>query len=109
MSEQAAIILRSAQQMIVNHGWCQKRFCDDQGRMCVAGALIRGRVGATDYVYMMSRGFFAKATYTFYDITRWNDAPGRTKEEVLKAFDRAIALAEQNEQSPPRYSIRNIQ
>ncbi len=28
-------------------------------------------------------------------IINWNDAPERTKEDVLAAFDRAIALAEQ--------------
>lgn len=27
------------------------------------------------------------------EIWRWNDAPGRTKDEVLAAFDRAIDLA----------------
>jgi hypothetical protein len=27
------------------------------------------------------------------NITRWNDSPGRTKREVLAAFDKAIALA----------------
>lgn len=29
------------------------------------------------------------------DLPRWNDAPERTHAEVLDAFDRAIALAEQ--------------
>lgn len=30
-------------------------------------------------------------------VTAWNDAPTRTFQEVLAAFDRAIALAEQEE------------
>jgi hypothetical protein len=28
------------------------------------------------------------------NVVEWNDAPGRTKEEVLAAFDKAIALAQ---------------
>jgi hypothetical protein len=27
-------------------------------------------------------------------VAGWNDAPGRTREEVIEAFDKAIALAE---------------
>lgn len=30
----------------------------------------------------------------------WNEAPGRTQDEVLEAFERAIALAEAEESAP---------
>lgn len=46
--------------------------------------------------------FFAEANDIADDgylngVPNWNDAPGRTKEEVLEAFDKAIAAADKVE------------
>ncbi len=55
---------------------------------CAIGALRRV-TGDTGY-----RGAFVELqSAADYDLPHWNDAPERTHDEVLAAFDRAIAAA----------------
>lgn len=70
--------------------WCQGHYSRGDA-YCVVGSLK-----------LREPHFWAhnKATSIFREVVGssledWNDAPGRTHAEVLAAFDRAIALAEQ--------------
>jgi len=72
--------LKAADTMI-ERGWCQGRFVDDDARVCLVGALFqalpRRRYEKTlDIVIEMFNGEPAK----------WNDKPGRTEEEVVDAL-----------------------
>jgi hypothetical protein len=83
--------LRRARQHLVDFGWIQNSATTGQGS-CAAGAILyfedvrRSPVPTLDYL--------TKALPCGdYLIARWNDQPGRTKEEVLMLYDRAIKAA----------------
>lgn len=93
-------ILRKAKAELQRRGWRQGAFGHlGSGPMCMVGAYLavkgdydcdhRGYAEAPAYVLL------AKATGSApYSVSGWNDATGRTVDEVYAAFDRAIALAE---------------
>jgi hypothetical protein len=67
----------------IEAGWSQYEFQNDRGAVCIEGAI---RLPAyRDAVYRLQRAIGTRS------LVSWNDAPGRTKEEVLAVFDRAIA------------------
>ena len=105
-----AATLAEARKLIAQ-GWTQGAFYDDEdgrGCYCLAGAvgtvdaasakLTKGRVNFVFYSRSKSiaalsaclggRGGGAGAVDL---VTEWNDAPGRTQEDVLALIDRAIA------------------
>ncbi len=80
----------------VERGWCQHMGADAKGNVCMSGALnratchnhsayLRGEVDAVRFAVVKAIGW--------ENIPAWNDRPGRTKEEVLAAIDRAIEIA----------------
>lgn len=69
----------------IEQGWCQYATRKD-GAVCMVGAIYT-TVDNTycDAVRRLQR------VIDMVDIVVWNDAPGRTQDEVLDAFDKAIA------------------
>lgn len=100
-----ADILRAGKANIESKGWCQgdEKALAEEGHphgFCVATSVtdVTGLDNHTTYnTGIDAMVLFKRANGIDPDlcIGRWNDAPGRTKEEVLAAFDKAIALAEQ--------------
>lgn len=91
-----ADILRNGKLLIETHGWGQgDGAMPPRGGYCVLTA-IAGDKDTYHYdairVFERANNLDTESAPAIYD---WNDAPGRTKEEVLAAFDKAIALAEQ--------------
>ena len=98
-------IYRKAREL-VEKGWHQGQFAADrQGRECSAfddeaacfcawGALRRSRANLG--IRLPFGPLLEPLQGVIGDVepTAWNDAPGRTKEEVLEAFDRAISRLE---------------
>jgi hypothetical protein len=91
-----------AKSLIENHGWCQGTFAkDDCGRtvnslspeatsFCIAGACSRAAHtarSANNYLGMLRR---LRQHLQGIPPAEFNDVPGRTKEEVLALFDKAI-------------------
>jgi hypothetical protein len=78
------IILKSIE-LIETYGWVQKAFGSKDVGFCIVGAVraIRpspstvNRLGYTEAWTHLMYGFKDR------DIATWNDAPGRTKEEVI--------------------------
>jgi hypothetical protein len=66
----------------IEEGWCQGAV-RKRGAVCAMGA-ISDNVEALVVLY---RAFGGPG------IPRWNDMPGRSKEDVLALYDRAIALS----------------
>lgn len=108
-------VLRKAKALIEERGWCQGDFTNEAGCFCMLGACYAAlgstfnlRVELDDDDGSVVARFFEPSMDSFpSDVTRpllaaveayyvhdWNDTRGRTKKEVLDAFDRAIALAE---------------
>jgi hypothetical protein len=68
----------------VEKGWCQHHG-RSRGAVCAGFALVEAGCSET-------------TIFIFEDVIKqpiitWNDAPDRTKEQVLAAFDRAIDLS----------------
>lgn len=102
-------VLVAARNLLEREGWVQRRGVTENGRCavgatgCVAGLTPEScPVGAFDAfreannalaVVLRERGESAR-------VVDWNDTPGRTKEEVLALFARAIALTAPAPQDP---------
>ena len=92
-SEQVRQDAAKAAAYIREHGWCQDRMFKDQ-KACAVGACWKGteHAGETEDQHFGRdyHLFRAIATEVGGRVANWNDAPGRTKEEVLAVFE-AIA------------------
>lgn len=100
----AAETLRLARDILVEKGWTQASHARsyDGARIsplsekavcfCAEGA-IRAVCGSWTSTNLAT-AYLRKATGTRIDV--YNDAPGRTLEEILARYDEAIAMAEQN-------------
>jgi hypothetical protein len=93
-------ILRAGKANIETRGWCQGDEATihgpPNGPCCVATAMPSGpefdhSLLAID-LFKETNGIDPKI-----GIGAWNDAPERTKEEVLAAYDKAITAAEEQE------------
>jgi hypothetical protein len=74
--------LLDAAQYIREHGWCQRTIRDEEGRVCLIGALQSVEGWENSVAPTMLRRIISC-------IPSWNNAPGRTKEEVIAALEGA--------------------
>lgn len=97
--------LRAARELIVRDGWCQgisrgsQRCADYAIRDAVRGHRSGFEVPDFQQRFTDSIGYLSVAATgkTSLSTITWNDAEGRTVEEVLAAFDGAICLAKRDE------------
>lgn len=88
-------VLIAARKLIEKpENWCQRQFQNHLGARCAMGAIC----GAIADDYYENEEIAAKAAAILGDVVdtaviSFNDAPGRTHEEVLRAFDKAIEAA----------------
>lgn len=105
----ASELLRKGAEEIKRRGWVRDWFGDDPNkpatcRVCAIGGLRAAMTGdpfiskIEDPLYIEAREFLIRATAT-RSVVNWNDANGRTEEEVLRLFSRAAELAERAEAS----------
>ncbi len=84
-------VLRAARERI-ERGWCQGTGLDERGNVCALAALGgQFRDGQTMFADRAMR--LLRDAIGGRCVPEWNDAPGRTKSDVLAAYDRAIAAA----------------
>jgi len=91
-----ADILERAQQALLTRGWTQGTYgFDDGAPVCIAGAVMHvcGGFSLAALRVIAVLGETAGVRH----VPTWNDTPGRTPEQVLDLFDRAIARAHQEE------------
>jgi len=91
-------ILKAARERLVKDGWAQGHFTNVDGEHCMLGAVMEVvPVDADGYSeadhYTHARYELGKAVGT-QNLLEWNDYPGRQVDEVLVAFDKAIATLE---------------
>jgi hypothetical protein len=92
-------ILTRAKAELLRVGWCQHESTAKDGRRCGISAIDFGVAGSKDSVddiaHIEAIRLFRVANQlpVYCGIAEWNDVYGRTFDEVLEAFDRAIALA----------------
>lgn len=82
-------IFLNAASLIEKRGWCQGRAMDGKGRVCLMQAIGRaaGELGVDTF---RTSGVWPFVEEVHSRLRRggtaWNDAPGRTKEEVIAAL-----------------------
>lgn len=85
--------LQGARELIVEHGWRQGDLGTITEGFCILGALDYHLV-VVEHDANVARGervLQYLESFTGGDVVSWNDLEGRTKEDVLALFDRAIA------------------
>lgn len=103
----AVEVLRKAREVLVTRGWYQGDYYadrDKRGRWISAEKAPRCMVGACRAASYIGDGLFDYDAYSAAHTmllaelgetpSVWNDAPVRTLNEVLAAFDKAIAAEE---------------
>lgn len=90
-------ILKAAREKVAA-GWTQKFYFREVagvGCFCAMGAVNEAAVvaGYADHAGALDALKHAIDGVSEMSIVHWNDRAGRTKDEVLAAFDRAIELA----------------
>lgn len=88
-------ILKKARAHLVKYGWRQGDYGVEGGPCCAVGALS----GGAPYNSEAHRLLMQAIKYENDSLSTWNDAPGRTKRQVLAAFTKAIRLAEKEEKT----------
>lgn len=100
-------ILRAAKALIETRGWCQgdeaSIWGPPNGPCCAATAISQLNIPWSGGQSFQGNGAIkllkqAAGLPEIYGLAQWNDAPERTKEEVLAAYDKAITAAEAQEQ-----------
>lgn len=81
-------VLRDAAQLLEQHGWCQRQSRTGGGALDVAGAIAAAAGGAWR---TERRAHHALEVWLIWhtnaaSVAQWNDAPERTKAEVLAAL-----------------------
>lgn len=94
-------VLRKAADRLETGGWCQHTSVDREGRYCAAAAIdyatgydpvdgYDNRMVATG-LYDAAMALLAEHVGDPGGIVSWNDAPGRTAEQVIHAMREAAA------------------
>jgi hypothetical protein len=93
-----ADVLRKAKQVLIERGWTQGRYENKNGCVCAVGAINVVVHGAAANFNGSVPGFYARGALREANgdrpVTDLNDHVWQTEDDVLAAFDRAIALAE---------------
>lgn len=108
-STAAKLVLEKAKELLVTKGWTQGQYAKDANgnktdlydssacSFCSTGALMVAIPFGAWGLYDSAITCLSKAAdigSSAASIERWNDAVERTREDVLLAFDKAIAIAE---------------
>ncbi len=97
--DQLVTKLEAMRAHIIEHGWCQDKLFDHEGRVCLRGAMHRVGVpifnmfdwsSSMDEVISDTIGGRGSRSFA-RNVVDWNNAPGRTQGEVLTLIDRTIA------------------
>jgi hypothetical protein len=103
MNDDVLCVLLVARTIIDCEGWTQETYArtadgdgtdvDDPKASCFCSL---GAIWAVSFAHGGQLGAITAVERAMNsgNLVGWNDAPGRTKEEVLSAFDRAIAAEE---------------
>ncbi len=95
----AAKMLRNAAKFLETHKWGQG-YLYHHGAYCAMGAINKSNGGTPSDIpdeKLWTRHIAVRAvarTVCWSSVTFWNDYPGRTKEEVIKAFREAARALE---------------
>lgn len=100
-NEARAILLEKAAEVLETDGWCQRVKHAPDGSHCLMGAIEEARIKGAPQVYGFYDTLCRLAEFgqeipesgptTPISLVMWNDAPGRTKDEVISLLRRSAA------------------
>jgi len=102
-----SVLLAKAKKVIETKGWCQGEYHKEGDGYCLYGALFKagkvepdseyGEKLAESVVPFLEHAVPEARSDVLYKakMVSWNDTEGRTKKQVLAAFDKAIVLAKE--------------
>jgi len=90
-SDGVARDLENAATLLRERGWCQNQYRRDDGACCAMGA-IEATAGVSSRRALAAERLLLERLGCKY-VEEWNDAPGRTADEVITALESAAALA----------------
>src|SRR5882672_7894855 len=79
-------------EIIEQRGWCRGKLVNGRGEVCMAGAI---QVATTESYKLQQRALNLMHSTLGTFISKWNDAPERTKNEVIAKL-REIAYAQRS-------------
>lgn len=92
----ASEVLINAAKYIEKHGWCQGHYRDNDGTVCVMGAIDTVTRKRADYIapYLGAKNLLLDYLnegrhFQWKSLPQWNDSTYRTKEQVLQAMREA--------------------
>lgn len=88
-SEDVTKVLQDMKDTLFERGWCQGRYSNEQGESCLVGVMSPYKNEAWSASKLLQKAIDMDS------ITAWNDAPGRTFDEVIGAIDQAIVLSKE--------------
>jgi hypothetical protein len=88
--------LQIARAALMQQGWCQGSWQDENGRLCTVGALRRAAHETHEQFAMEAYELLCQLSGA-YHLASWNDCMERTLQDVLALFDAAIVIAQQQE------------
>lgn len=89
------VLMLQAARSKIEQGWCQGAM-RQRGKVCMLGALSDSRCYAEELYHDAEKLLFRaidSCGYPHAQISSFNDAAGRTKEQVLDIYDAAIVRA----------------
>ncbi|UFW91014.1 hypothetical protein BjapCC829_21730 [Bradyrhizobium barranii] len=92
-------VLGRAKELLQSEGWWQPGDGNPaSGRRCAHEAILDAcngvsRLNGKPAVFILSRIVAPEGRGTSIELVEWNDRRGRTREEVMSAFDQAISRA----------------
>lgn len=97
-----ATVLCKAVAIIEDKGWCQHKLQDPQGRVCAYGAVAKAldlpiernvKLPSVSAEYYLVADYIEEyvRVHLGKPLGRWNDAPGRTKEDVVELLLKSIS------------------
>lgn len=99
-------ILRAAHAALLECGWCQGRFRDGTGHLCLVGAIRYGQNNSIwDNPFPLDVIPVLAAVIGTEHLAGWNDHYTRTLPEVLAALEAAAAIAESQEHEAVTESV----
>jgi hypothetical protein len=85
--DEAGVKLMEGAEYIRTNGWCQHALWKPTGEVCALGALTKVRAPSESYFRLQYL-----VDPTAHTIALWNNAPERTKEQVIEALETAAFM-----------------
>jgi hypothetical protein len=94
---EVAAVLRAAATRLETKGWCQGDSGEEEGPNCLAGALnlVAGRADRQQSARRAFNAFVRSGDV--HVVWPWNDAPGRTADEVIATLRACADAVERGE------------